>query len=213
MSLPLVKVHFRNTGQYIVIVLHIICLSTGCRPEWHYTCLSLECLAWITAWARIFKRLWSPGIDFTEWIPPAYVAWRAVTITLFLYSVPSPHKLFQNSSSGMRSPAPWPWRKKGFIVQCVRIAWDSPTDTLFIRGILRGVRYAKSLRVLFLHRRSPSWTTLVLYSRAVFFFNEPTKSVGARWLYPEDGISKKYCKKKNQVRLRLRWGFGSETNR
>ncbi len=46
--------------------------------------------------------------------------------------------------------------------------------TGFIRGILRGVRYAKSLRVLFLHRRSPSWTTLVLYSRAVFFFNEPT---------------------------------------
>ncbi len=28
-------------------------------------------------WARIFKRLWSPGIDSKEWIPPAYVAWRA----------------------------------------------------------------------------------------------------------------------------------------
>ncbi len=37
-------------------------------------------------------------------------------------------------------------------------------NTGFIRGILRGVRYAKSLRVLFSHRRSPSWTTLVLYS-------------------------------------------------
>ncbi len=48
--------------------------------------------------------------------------------------------------------------------------------TGFIRGILRGVRYAKSLRVLFLHRRSPSWTTLVLYSRVVFIFNEPTNS-------------------------------------
>ncbi len=24
--------------------------------------------------ARIFKRLWSPGIDSKEWIPPAYVA-------------------------------------------------------------------------------------------------------------------------------------------
>jgi hypothetical protein len=47
----------------------------------------------------------------------------------------------------------------------------------FIRGILRGVRYAKSLRVLFLHRRSPSWTTLVLYSRVVFIFNEPTISL------------------------------------
>jgi hypothetical protein len=34
--------------------------------------------------ARIFKRLWSPGIDSKEWIPPAYAAWRAGTITLFL---------------------------------------------------------------------------------------------------------------------------------
>ncbi len=34
--------------------------------------------------ARIFKRLWSPGIDSKEWIPPAYVAWLAGTITLFL---------------------------------------------------------------------------------------------------------------------------------
>jgi hypothetical protein len=52
------------------------------------------------------------------------------------------------------------------------------TYTGFIRGILRGVRYAKSLRVLFLHRRSPSWTTLVLFSRVVFIFNEPTTTVG-----------------------------------
>ncbi len=36
------------------------------------------------SWARIFKRLWSPGIDSKEWISPAYVAWRAGTITLFL---------------------------------------------------------------------------------------------------------------------------------
>jgi hypothetical protein len=33
-------------------------------------------------WSRIFK--WSPGIDSKERIPPAYVAWRAGTITLFL---------------------------------------------------------------------------------------------------------------------------------
>jgi hypothetical protein len=31
--------------------------------------------------ARIFKRLWSPGIDTKASIPPAYVAWRAGTIT------------------------------------------------------------------------------------------------------------------------------------
>jgi hypothetical protein len=34
--------------------------------------------------ARIFKRLWSAGIDSKEWIPPTYVAWRAGTIALFL---------------------------------------------------------------------------------------------------------------------------------
>jgi hypothetical protein len=39
--------------------------------------------------ARIFKRLWSPGIDSKETIPPAYVAWRAGTINLF-YSVQAP---------------------------------------------------------------------------------------------------------------------------
>jgi hypothetical protein len=41
----------------------------------------------------------------------------------------------------------------------------------FIKGILRGVRCTKSLRVLFLHRRPPSWTKLVLYLRAVHVYN------------------------------------------
>jgi hypothetical protein len=34
--------------------------------------------------ASISKRLWSPGIDSKELITPAYVAWRAGMITLFL---------------------------------------------------------------------------------------------------------------------------------
>ncbi len=42
-------------------------------------------LAWLeAAWAGIFKPLWRPGIDAKASIPPAYVAWRAGTITLFL---------------------------------------------------------------------------------------------------------------------------------
>ncbi len=36
--------------------------------------------------ARTFKCLWGPGIDAKEWIPPAYVVWRAGTKTLFLLS-------------------------------------------------------------------------------------------------------------------------------
>ncbi len=35
-------------------------------------------------WDGIVKRLRSPGIDSKESIPPAYVAWRAGTTTLFL---------------------------------------------------------------------------------------------------------------------------------
>jgi hypothetical protein len=34
--------------------------------------------------AGIFKPLWSPGIDAKASTPPAYVAWRAGAITLFL---------------------------------------------------------------------------------------------------------------------------------
>jgi len=35
--------------------------------------------------AGIFKPLWSPGIDAKASTPPAHVAWRAGTITLFLF--------------------------------------------------------------------------------------------------------------------------------
>ncbi len=46
--------------------------------------ISQDCTVKCTFWARIFKRLWSPGIDSKEWVPSAYVAFRAGTITLFL---------------------------------------------------------------------------------------------------------------------------------
>ncbi len=42
-------------------------------------------------WDSILKLLRSPGIDFKESIPPAYLAWRAGTTNLFLFS---PHRLF-----------------------------------------------------------------------------------------------------------------------
>jgi hypothetical protein len=61
------------------------------------------------------------------------------------------------------------WRERGW----ERPNSDEGTYGGLIKGILRGVRCTKSLRVLFLHRRPPSWSTLVLYSRAVFIFNEP----------------------------------------
>jgi hypothetical protein len=46
------------------------------------------------------KGLRSPRINSKESIPPAYVAWRASTTTLYSYSLPSPHRLFKNSSTG-----------------------------------------------------------------------------------------------------------------
>jgi hypothetical protein len=38
----------------------------------------------MAAQSPYFKRLWSPGIDSKELIPPVYVARRAGTTTLFL---------------------------------------------------------------------------------------------------------------------------------
>ncbi len=78
----------------------------------------------------------------------------------------------------------------------------------FIKGILRGVRCTNSLRVLFLHRRPPSWTTLVLYSRAVFIFNEPALTMltylkkcsslwrPQSWRGPSAGVNVFHCKTK-----------------
>ncbi len=55
--------------------------------------------------ARIFKLLMSPRIDSKESIPPAYVAWRAGTTTLFYsYSVPSPHRLLKIQAQYWKSP-------------------------------------------------------------------------------------------------------------
>ncbi len=51
------------------------------------------------AWARIFKLLRGPRTDSREPIPLACVAWRA-SPTTFSNSVPSPHRLFRNSTTG-----------------------------------------------------------------------------------------------------------------
>ncbi len=50
------------------------------------------------AWARIFKLLRGPRTDSREPIPLGCVAWRA-SPTTFSYSVPSPRRLFKNSST------------------------------------------------------------------------------------------------------------------
>ncbi len=58
---------------------------------WYYKSLKIRAEAlspfthtYVLSRAGIFKPLWSPGIDAKASIPPAYVAWRAGTITLFL---------------------------------------------------------------------------------------------------------------------------------
>ncbi len=51
---------------------------------WLLVSVSPLCLTSQKYWARTFKCLWGPGIDAKEWIPPAYVVWRAGTKTLFL---------------------------------------------------------------------------------------------------------------------------------
>jgi hypothetical protein len=47
-------------------------------------------LSVLNVWARIFKRIWGPGIVSKEWISSAYVAWLAGTITLFLLGSQAP---------------------------------------------------------------------------------------------------------------------------
>ncbi len=51
---------------------------------------------------RYFKLIRSPGIDYKESIPPAYVAWRAGTTTLFLLGS-QPPRLYENSSTDILS--------------------------------------------------------------------------------------------------------------
>jgi hypothetical protein len=46
--------------------------------------LLVRLLATAAPRARIFKRLRGRGVSFKQPIPPAYVAWRTGTITLFL---------------------------------------------------------------------------------------------------------------------------------
>ncbi len=59
-------------------------------------------------WARICKRLWSPGIDSEESIPPAYAAWRAGTTNRVAVpgweSISGLLKRFTNTGSVLLSP-------------------------------------------------------------------------------------------------------------
>jgi hypothetical protein len=72
----------------IIIYFFIITISATnlyMPMIWFYVFLMVFLIPFLCDPARIFKRLWIPGIDSKEWIPPAYVDWRAGTITLFLF--------------------------------------------------------------------------------------------------------------------------------
>jgi hypothetical protein len=69
------------------------------------------------AWARIFKRLRSPGIDSEELIPPTYVTWRANATSRVVVMV---------RQAGNRFPAPLKVNKYGL--------WRAGTITLFLLG-------------------------------------------------------------------------------
>jgi hypothetical protein len=58
-------------------------LATAISDSLRFLLLSSMC-AWQMHRGGIFKLLRRPGIDSKESIPPAYVAWRAGTTTLFL---------------------------------------------------------------------------------------------------------------------------------
>ncbi len=87
----------RETVNYTRYRTNVLSTSAWIPLSWSFI-VTVQCTLYILYRARIFKRLWSLGIDSKEWIPPAYVAWRAGTIT-YSSSVPSPHRLFKSSSS------------------------------------------------------------------------------------------------------------------
>ncbi len=55
--------------------------------------------------ARICKRLRSPGIDFEEAIPPAYVAWRANTTNRVIVPARQARNRFLGSLKGLQIQA------------------------------------------------------------------------------------------------------------
>jgi hypothetical protein len=66
--------------------------------------------------ARICKRLWSPGIDSKESIPPACVAWRAGTSNRVVVTAHRAKNRFLGSLKGLQIRAlRWRWKCEGNI--------------------------------------------------------------------------------------------------
>jgi hypothetical protein len=62
-----------------------------------------------------FKTFKEPMNRSKKSIPPAYVAWRAGTITLFSPRFLAPHRLFKNSSTVSSLASDLRCREKGFL--------------------------------------------------------------------------------------------------
>ncbi len=85
-----------------------------------YTCKANKCILVYKALryrARICKRLRSPKIDSKESIPPAFVAWRAGTISLFVVAARHASYLgWRNRFLGIDSWAPQMFTNKGSVL-------------------------------------------------------------------------------------------------
>ncbi len=91
--------------------------------------------------AQICKFLKSPGIDSKDLIPPAYVAWRSGTLTLFEAQDSIPWNRFLGSLNVLQMGAQISWAlayhltSKGSIVYrvlvflCCRLIWGHPPPT------------------------------------------------------------------------------------
>ncbi len=86
--------------------------------------------------ARFFKLLRIPRIDYKEPIPPGHVAWRPVRQP-YSYSLPSPHRLFYNSSTVrniLAKNASWYTQQRQYKRKCeksgLHIAFKALTWTL-----------------------------------------------------------------------------------
>ncbi len=103
---------FRNIAK-IRWLCHIVELLTVHKNEiwWYFSQSLVTSREWYPplrsikkqdSWARICKRLWSPGFDSGESIPPAYVAWRDGTTNRVVVPVRQAGNRFLGSWKGFQ---------------------------------------------------------------------------------------------------------------
>jgi hypothetical protein len=130
--------------------------------------------------ARIFKLLRSARIDSKDSVPPAYVAWRGPVRQPYSYSVPNPHRLFKNSSTGLLWL--WHWQSDALTTQIDVV--------MYLSNTLLGVEPYASL------------SRLSIFVPLPHFYPKPKHAI-APLLLGEAKREKTFCQKSSRMRVGL----------